>query len=167
MYADRLYELRERKRVTRHEAGALVEDSNYLGSVMVKSGDADAMLTGLITPLPVGAATPLQVIGTAPDAGDAADVYTLTSENRMVFCADATANQDPGADVPTEVIRRTAEFARRSDVQPRAAVPSYSNFRSVDDEGTQKPREAARRLRKDSAVDSPVDGGMQADTAMI
>jgi len=52
VYADRLYELRKRKGVTRHEAGNLVKDGNYLGSVMVETGDADAMLTGLTNHYP-------------------------------------------------------------------------------------------------------------------
>jgi malate dehydrogenase (oxaloacetate-decarboxylating)(NADP+) len=44
---------------------------------------------------------------------------------------------------------------------------SYSNFGSVDNEGTRKPREAARILREDETADFPVDGEMQADTAVV
>ncbi len=84
-----------------------------------------------------------------------------------MFCADATVNQDPNADVLEEVTRHTAELARRFNVEPRAALLSYSNFGSVDNVGTRKPREAARRLRKDPAVDFSVDGEMQADTAVV
>ncbi|GCF16178.1 NADP-dependent malic enzyme [Haloarcula mannanilytica] len=166
-YADRLYELRKRSGVTRHEAGELVRDSNYLGSVMVELGDADAMLTGLTHHYPSALRPPLQVIGTAADTDYAAGVYMLTFKNRVVFCADATVNQDPDADVLEEVTRHTAELARQFNVEPRAALLSYSNFGSVDNEGTRKPREAARRLREDSTVDFPVDGEMQADTAVV
>ena len=166
-YADRLYELRKRNGVTRHEADELVKDSNYLGSVLVETGDADAMLTGLTHHYPSALRPPLKVIGTAPDAEYAAGVYMLTFKNRVVFCADATVNQDPSADVLEEVTRHTADLARRFNVEPRAALLSYSNFGSVDNEGTRKPRTAARRLREDAAVDFPVDGEMQADTAVV
>ncbi len=166
-YADRLYELRKRNGVTRREAEKLVEDSNYLGSVMVETGDADAMLTGLTHHYPSSLRPPLQVIGTAPDADYAGGVYMLTFKNRVIFCADATVNQDPSADVLEEVTRHTAELARRFNVEPRAALLSYSNFGSVDNEGTRKPREAARRLREDPTVQFPVDGEMQADTAVV
>jgi malate dehydrogenase (oxaloacetate-decarboxylating)(NADP+) len=167
-YADRLHELRKRKGITRSEAESLVtRDPNYLGSTMVEAGDADAFLTGLTHHYPSALRPPLQVIGTAPDADYVAGVYMLTFKNQVVFCADATVNQNPDEDVLAEVARHTADLARRFNVDPRVAMLSYSNFGSVDNEGTQKPREAARTLREDDTVDFPVDGEMQADTAVV
>jgi malate dehydrogenase (oxaloacetate-decarboxylating)(NADP+) len=166
-YADRLYELRKRKGITHREAEELINDGNYLGSVMVEMGDADAMLTGLMHHYPSALRPPLQVIGTADDADYAAGVYMLTFKNRVVFCADATVNQNPDEEVLTEVTCHTAELARRFNVEPRAALLSYSNFGSVDNEGTRKVRRAARNLRGDPTVDFPVDGEMQADTALV
>ena len=166
-YADRLYELRQRKGVTRREAEDLIRNGNYLGSVMVEMGDADAMLTGLTHHYPGALRPPLQVIGTADDADYAAGVYMLTFKNQVIFCADTTVNQDPDADVLAEVTRHTAELARRFNVEPRAAMLSYSNFGSVDNVGTRKPREAVAKLQADSRVDFPVDGEMQADTAVV
>jgi len=167
-YADRLYQRRQRKGITRSEAGELVRrDSNYFASVMVERGDADAMLTGLTHHYPSALRPPLQVIGTADDANYAAGVYLLTFKNRIVFCADATVNLDPDADTLAEITKHTAELARRFNVEPRAAMLSYSNFGSVDNEGTRKPREAVSRLHDDPTVDFPVDGEMQADTAVV
>jgi malate dehydrogenase (oxaloacetate-decarboxylating)(NADP+) len=65
------------------------------------------------------------------------------------------------------VTSHTADLARRFNIDPRAAMLSYSNFGSVDNEGTRKPRRAAEMLRQDPAVDFPVDGEMQADTAVV
>ncbi|MGQ3413906.1 NADP-dependent malic enzyme [Natrinema sp. LN54] len=167
-YADHLYERRKRNGVTRREAASMIrDDTNYFGSVMVDRGDADALLTGLTNHYPSALRPPLQVVGTADDADYAAGVYMLTFKNSVIFVADATVNQAPDEDVLEEVTRHTAELARRFDVEPRAALLSYSDFGSVDNEGTRKPREAARRLREDPAVDFPVDGEMQADTAVV
>ncbi|QDX41756.1 NADP-dependent malic enzyme [Salarchaeum sp. JOR-1] len=167
-YADRLHELRKRKGVTRSEAGELVaKDSNYLGSVMVEEGDADALLTGLTHHYPSALKPPLQVIGTAPDADYVAGVYMLTFKNRVVFAADTTVNQDPSKEVLAEVAEHTADLARRFNVDPRVAMLSYSNFGSVDTEGTRKVRDAAKSLRENPEVDFPVDGEMQADTAVV
>ncbi len=167
-YVDRLHELRRRKGVTRSEAEERIrKDPNYFGSVMVERGDADAMLTGLTHHYPSALRPPLQVIGTAEDANYAAGVYLLTFKNRIVFCADATVNQTPDEEILAEITRHTADLARRFNVEPRAALLSYSNFGSVDNEGTRKPREAARVLRNDPSVDFPVDGEMQADTAVV
>ncbi|WP_338729443.1 NADP-dependent malic enzyme [Haladaptatus sp. DJG-WS-42] len=166
-YADRLYELRRRKGVTRREADELITDGNYLGSVLVEMGDADAMLTGLTHHYPSALRPPLQVIGTAEDANYAAGVYMLTFKNRVIFCVDTTVNLDPTEEVLAEITKHTATLARRFNVEPRAALLSYSNFGSVDNEGTAKVRRAARTLRADPAVDFPVDGEMQADTAVV
>ncbi len=166
-YADRLHELRQRKGVTRREAEDLIRDGNYLGSVMVDVGDADALLTGLTHHYPSALRPPLQVIGTAPDADYAAGVYLLTFKNRVVFCADATVNQDPDAAVLAEIAQHTASMARRFNVSPRVAFLSYSDFGSVRTDGTSKPRAAADQLRVDPSVDFPVDGEMQADTAVV
>jgi len=167
-YAERLYELRKRKGVTRSEARELVErDTNYFGSVMVEQGDADALLTGLTHHYPSALRPPLQVIGTAPDANYVAGVYLLTFKNRVVFCADTTVNFEPDAAVLAEVARHTANLARRFNVEPRVAFLSYSNFGSVDNEETRKIREAVRLVASDPTTDFPVDGEMQADTAVV
>ncbi|WP_439027237.1 NADP-dependent malic enzyme [Haloarchaeobius sp. DT45] len=167
-YADRLYKIRKRKGLTKSEAVDMIRrDTNYFGSVMVECGDADAMLTGLTHHYPSALRPPLQVIGTREDANYAAGVYMLTFKNRVIFCADTTVNQDPDAKVLAEVAEHTADLARRFNVDPRVAMLSYSNFGSVDNPGTRKPRRAARMLRDDPKVEFPVDGEMQADTAVV
>jgi malate dehydrogenase (oxaloacetate-decarboxylating)(NADP+) len=134
---------------------------------MVEEGDADAMLTGLTHHYPSALRPPLQVIGTAADAEFAAGVYLLTFRNRVIFAADTTVNLDPTSEVLAEITKHTAELARRFNVEPTAALLSYSNFGSVDNEGTRKPREAVQLLHDDPTVDFPVDGEMQADTAVV
>ena len=166
--AEHLYGQRQRKGVTRSEAHELVaRDPNYLASVLVDRGDVDAMLTGLTYHYPSALRPPLQVIGTAPEAEFAAGVYMLTFQNRVVFVADATVNRDPSAACLEEVAEHTAALAREFNVDPRVALLSYSDFGSVDDAATRVPREAATRLRERADVDFPVDGEMQADTALV
>jgi malate dehydrogenase (oxaloacetate-decarboxylating)(NADP+) len=167
-YANRLYELRQRKGMTKNEAHELIRrDTNYFASVMVAENDADAMLTGLTHHYPSALRPPLQVIGTAPDADYAAGVYMLTFKNRVIFCADTTVNLAPESDVLAEITKHTADLCRRFNVEPRAAMLSYSNFGSVENEGTRKPRDAVKLLHDDPEVDFPVDGEMQADTAVV
>jgi malate dehydrogenase (oxaloacetate-decarboxylating)(NADP+) len=166
-YTDRLYELRRREGVTRNEARELItRNTNYLGSVMVEQGDADALLTGLTHHYPSALRPPLQVIGTAEDADVAAGVYMLTFKNRVIFAADATVNFDPDSGMLAEITEHTAELARRFNIEPRAAMLSYSNFGSVDNPQTRTVRNAVSMLHE-KGVDFPVDGEMQADTAVV
>ncbi|MFB6085627.1 MAG: NADP-dependent malic enzyme [Halodesulfurarchaeum sp.] len=165
---DHLYSLRQRKGMTRNEARDLVtRDPNYLASVLVDRGEVDAMLTGLTYHYPSALRPPLQVIGTAPDARFAGGVYMLTFKNRVIFIADGTVNKDPSAACLEEIAHHTAELAREFNVEPRVALLSYSDFGSVEDESSRVPREAARRLRERGDVEYPVDGEMQADTALV
>ncbi|WP_435096279.1 NADP-dependent malic enzyme [Halarchaeum sp. P4] len=167
-YAERLYELRKRKGVTRSEASELIErDTNYFGSAMLETGDVDAFLTGLTNHYPSALRPPLEVVGTAPDTDIVAGVYMLTFKNRVVFCADTTVNTSPSADELAEITRHVAGLAKRFDVEPRAALLSYSDFGSVETDGTAKPRDAVAMLHDDPAVDFQVDGEMQADTAVL
>jgi malate dehydrogenase (oxaloacetate-decarboxylating)(NADP+) len=167
-YADHLYELRQRKGITKREAHDMIRgNSNAFASVMVERGDADAMLTGLTHHYPSALRPPLEIIGTAPDANYAAGVYMLTFKNRVIFAADTTVNLDPDAGVLAEITRHTGELARRFNVEPRAAMLSYSNFGSVENEDTRKIRDAVAELHGDDTVDFPVDGEMQADTAVV
>ena len=167
-YADHLYELRQRKGITKREAHDMIRgNSNAFASVMVERGDADAMLTGLTHHYPSALRPPLEIIGTAPDANYAAGVYMLTFKNRVIFAADTTVNLDPSAGVLAEITRHTGDLARRFNVEPRAAMLSYSNFGSVENEDTRKIRDAVSKLHADDTVDFPVDGEMQADTAVV
>ena len=166
-YAERLHELRQRKGVTEREARDLVRDGNYYASVMVEQGDADAMLTGLTHQYPDALLPSLEVIGTEPDTDYAAGVYMLAFKNRVIFVADATVNIDPDAEALAEITKHTADLARQFNVEPRAAMLSYSNFGSVENEGTRQSQRAADRLRSDPSVDFQVDGEMQADTALV
>ncbi|MFC6875095.1 NADP-dependent malic enzyme [Halobellus marinus] len=167
-YADRLYELRQREGVTKREAHERIRgNSNYFASVMVEEGDADAMLTGLTHHYPSALRPPLQIIGTAPDADYVAGVYMLTFKNRVIFAADTTVNLDPDAEVLAEITKHTADLARRFNVEPRAAMLSYSNFGSVENDRTRKVRDAVSLLHDDAEVDFAVDGEMQADTAVV
>lgn len=167
-YVERLYAKRRRKGVTRREARDMIErNRNYLGAIMVESGEADALLTGLTGHYPTALRPPLEIIGTAAEAEHAAGVYLLTFKNRIVFCADATVNPNPNATTLAEITKHTADLARRFNVEPRAAMLSYSNFGSVENEDTRAPREASQLLRDDPTADFPVDGEMQADTAVV
>lgn len=167
-YIDRLFELRQRNGITRREAKDLITgNTNYFASVMVEQGDADAMLTGLTNHYQSALRPPLQVIGTGPETTHAAGVYLLTFKNRVIFAADTTVNVDPGAAELAEITQSTAALARRFNIEPRAAMLSYSNFGSVENEATSCIRDAVERLHADDSLDFDVDGEMQADTAVV
>ena len=102
------------------------------GSLMVRLGDADALIGGLTTHYPDTIRPALQVIDVRPELRRVAGVYVLiTPKGDIFFLADATVNIDPSAEDLAEIAIMAAEKARRFGQEPRVAMLSFSNFGST------------------------------------
>ena len=167
LYIDELFRLRQRKGVTRTEAVGLVQSSNIVGALMVKLGDADALVTGLTTHYPDTIRPLLQVISLRPDVRRASGLYiAITPRGKPYFLADCTVNIRPSADDLAEIAICAANTARRFDIEPRIALLSFSNFGSSRDESSDRVRSAVGIIRS-RCPELLVDGEMQADTAVL
>ncbi|MCL6507475.1 MAG: NADP-dependent malic enzyme, partial [Bryobacteraceae bacterium] len=128
-YVEEFYRLRHRKGVTRSEAEELVLNRNVFGSLMVRMGDADALISGLTQHYPDTIRPALQVLAVRPGLRRVAGLYVLiTPKGDIYFLADTTVNIEPTAEDLVEIAILTAETARRFDVEPRVALLSFSNF---------------------------------------
>jgi malate dehydrogenase (oxaloacetate-decarboxylating)(NADP+) len=166
-YAEELYSLRQRRGVTRREADQMILDRNFFGSMMVRLGDADALVSGLTQHYPDTIRPALQVIEVRQGLRKVSGVYVLiTPKGDIYFLADATVNIEPTSEDLAEIAVTTAEMARRFDVEPRVAMLSFSNFGSTRHPLSEKVRRAVElvRLREPGLM---VDGEMQADTATV
>jgi malate dehydrogenase (oxaloacetate-decarboxylating)(NADP+) len=164
-YAEELHRLRQRRGVTRDYARHVIHDPVVFGAMMVREGDADAVISGVTRHYPDTIRPILQVLGARESGKRVAGVYLLTFRNRSFFIADAAVNIEPDAECLAEVAVLTAELARRFEVEPRVAMLSFSNFGSVDNGHTRLVRQAVAILRE-RAPHLVVDGEMQADTAV-
>ncbi|NWG06710.1 MAG: NADP-dependent malic enzyme [Chloroflexi bacterium] len=165
-YKDAFYQLRQRKGMTKVDAAKLVSDPNILGLLMVKMGDADAFVSGLTYDYPEVIRPSLQIHHTAKGATRAAGVYIMIVEDRVYLFTDATVNIEPTAEDLSEIACLAADFAKRLEIDPRVAFLSFSNFGSTPHPLSDKVRRAVE-LTKSRRPDIPVDGEMQADTAVV
>ncbi|HEY5901905.1 MAG TPA: NADP-dependent malic enzyme, partial [Anaerolineales bacterium] len=165
-YAAEYYDLRSRKGVTLRDAAKKVRDPNVLGPLMVKMGDADAFISGLTYDYPDVIRPALQIHHTAEGATRAAGVYLMIIEDRVYLFTDATVNIDPSAEDLAEIACLAADFAKRLEIEPRVAFLSFSNFGSTPHPLSDKVRRAVQ-IVKGRCPDMPVDGEMQADTAVV
>jgi malate dehydrogenase (oxaloacetate-decarboxylating)(NADP+) len=163
-YSEVLYELRNRRGVTRKEAPVLLSNPNMFGAMMVHMGDADAMVAGLTQHYPDTIRPALQVIRVEDDSR-VAGVYMMVFENDVKFFADTTVTIEPTAEDLAEIAIETAKVARRFDIEPRVAMLSFSNFGSTRHPLADKVRRATEIVRE-REPDLIVDGEMQADTAV-
>ena len=166
-YIEEFYSLRQRKGITRTEAATLVLNPTTFGSLMVRLGDADALIGGLTTHYPDTIRPALQVIDVRPELRKVAGVYVLfTAKGDVYFLADATVNIEPTAEELAEIAIMASEKARRFNVEPRVAMLSFSNFGSTRHPLAEKVRAAVEIVRQ-RAPGLMVDGEMQADTAVV
>ena len=166
-YVEEFYSLRQRRGITRHEAGQALLNHTTFGSVMVRLGEADALIGGLTTHYPDTIRPALQVIEIRPELSRVSGVYVLiTPKGDIYFLADATVNIDPSAQDLAEIAIMTAEKARRFSQEPRVAMLSFSNFGSTRHPLADKVRHAVELVRQ-RAPGLMVDGEMQADTAVV
>jgi malate dehydrogenase (oxaloacetate-decarboxylating)(NADP+) len=165
-YKDAYYQLRQRKGLTKVDATKMVNDPNILGLLMVKMCDADAFVSGLTFDYPEVIRPSLQIHHTAKGATRAAGVYIMIVEDRVYLFTDATVNIEPTAEDLSEIACLAADFAKRLEIDPRVAFLSFSNFGSTPHPLSDKVRRAVE-LTKSRRPDLPVDGEMQADTAVV
>ncbi len=164
-YADYLWLRRQRKGLSLGEANQLLYNGNYYGSVMVATGDADALVSGVNMNYPETLRPALQVIGAHPKAKVVSGLYMLVFEKHVIFCGDTTVNIDPSAEQLAQIAYSASRIVRTLGITPRIAMLSFSNFGSVKHPEAEKVARAVQLLRaRDSSI--VVDGEMQADTAL-
>lgn len=164
-YAELLYKKRQRKGLSRQDCTRLMMERNYFGSMMVETGDADALVSGLTKDYPKTISPALQVIGTAEGVNRVAGMYIIMNKRGTFFFADTTVNVNPTAEELAGIIDLTARGVKFFDIEPRIAMLSYSNFGSSKGEIPDKAREAVR-LAKQNNPELIVEGDIQANVAL-
>ncbi len=165
-YAQELYRLRQRRGLTLADARRMMRNKTVYGSMMVRLGDADALVCGVDQQYPDTIRPALQVIQMRPDCSRVVGLFMMVLKDRIYFFADTTVNIEPSAEELADIAILAAEVAGRFNIEPRVAMLSFSNFGSVRHALAEKVRRAAD-LVKSKAPDLVVDGEMQADTAVV
>ena len=167
-YADELYRLRQRKGLTRSESQRILrrKSRTHFGSMMVRMGDADALLGGIDTHYPETIRPALEVVGKQQGLSSVHGLYMMVFKKGVYFLADTTVTIDPTAEELAETAILAAEKVRMLDIEPRVAMLSFSNFGSVNHPQSRKVRQAVE-IVKQRAPDLIIDGEMQADTAVV
>ncbi len=110
-YAEVLTRMRWRHGVTLDNARKLMRDPVYFGNMMLHQGDADGLIAGLTMSYPETIRPALQIHKTREGIEKAAGLYLLLFEDRMLFIADTTVNQDPTAEELAEIAFNASQAA--------------------------------------------------------
>ncbi len=163
-FADGFYQKRQRKGVSAREARKLMYYRNYFGAMMVETGEADALISGLTRNYPDTIRPALQVIGKEPGVQKVAGMYIMLTKRGPLFFSDTTVNFNPTAEEIVEITEMTARAVERFNIKPRIALVTYSNFGSAKGDDAEKMNKAVDLLHK-KHPDMIVDGEIQAHLA--
>ncbi len=164
-FGDLFFQKRQRRGFNKYEAYKIMRDRNYFGCMMVETGEADAMISGLTKNYPDTIRPALQAIGTEDGVKKIAGMYLMLTKRGPLFLADTTVNFNPTAEELADITLLVAREVQQFNMVPRVAMLSYSNF------GTSNSPEArlvaeAREMVKQKNPELIVDGEMQAAVAL-
>ena len=173
-YAEKFAELRAKKGVTIEQAREQMNDATYFGTMMVKMGDADGLVSGACHSTANTLRPALQILKTAPGTKLVSAFFIMCTktpeygaEGTLMF-ADCGLNIDPNADELSEIAIASAASwkAFMGDVEPKVAMLSFSTKGSAKGEVPEKVQEATK-LANEKAPELALDGDLQLDAALV
>lgn len=164
-YAHAYWQLRQRKGITLYDAQRRMRERNYFAAMMVREGDADAMISGYSRSYPNVLKPVLQVIDTQEGVNRVATTNLMITNRGPLFISDTSININPNAKDLAKIAQMTSYTATLFGINPKVAMLSYSNFGSSKNEDAQKVSKAVNMIHR-FLPDIAVDGPIQADFAL-
>jgi malate dehydrogenase (oxaloacetate-decarboxylating)(NADP+) len=153
-------QLMGRRGVTPELAKTTVRRSaTTIAAMMVRRGDADAMVCGMVGRFDDHLARVRDVIGLAPGASIYAAMNALMLPEHTLFVTDTLVNDEPTAAQLAEIARLAVDGMRAFRLPPKVAFVSHSMFGSSD-------RPGARRVREAAALFAAAHPGLECDGEM-
>ncbi len=162
---DQMVALRKGK-MTAEQCREALQGGAYFGTMLVKAGEADALLGGATYSTADTVRPALQLIKTKPGYKSVSSCYIMVKEGAEMLCmGDPAINIAPTAEELAESAIEAAHTAEIFGMEPRVAMLSYSTLGSGHGEAVDKVREAVR-IAKENAPDLALDGELQFDAAV-
>jgi len=170
-FAGFLYELRKAKGMTMEQARTLIKDVMYFGTVMVKKGLADGLVSGAVHSTADTLRPALQIIKPAQGIKTVSSLFFMCWPDKVLLYADSGLVEDPTEDQLVDIAVSTARTGLQFGLEPKVAILSYSTKGSASGPNAKKMANAAAKARevfKATFGDTvPVDGELQFDAAYV
>ena len=163
-YTQSYYGKRQRKGVILEQAKELMKNPNFIGLMMVESGEADGFISGIHSNYHDVLRAAKDIIGLRACCKYAVGMHIVTNKKGTYFLADTTVNSHPSADTLECVTVLTYEAVKQFNVEPVVALTSYSNFGEYRLGSPAQIQEAVDTLHR-KYPEILVDGEMSASIA--
>jgi len=163
-YANQLAAARASKGVTHDHALEFLTDMNMFGTMMVREGDADGMVSGATCTTAATIRPALQVMKT-PQKTLVSSIFFMCLPDRVLVYGDCAVNVEPSAPELADIAILSADTAAAFGIQPRVAMLSYSTLGSGRGPQVDKVIEATN-LAKERRPDLMIEGPIQYDAAV-
>ncbi len=158
--------LMERRGVSPDRARQVLRsNTTVIGALMVRKGEADALVCGTVGLYDWHLKHVMDVIGPKPGVRTPAALSVLILNRGTFFLTDTYVNDDPSAAELAEITEQAAEEVRRFGLTPKVALLSHSNFGSHNDVEAQKMRQVLTELST-RCPELEVEGEMHGDAAI-
>lgn len=164
-YAVLFWEAQNRKGYTLYDAKRLMRERNYFASMMIKNGDADAMISGYSRNYRSVVKPILETTAKAKGVSRVAATNLMLTKSGPLFLSDTTINVEPSAKELAKIAQMSGQMAKMFGLEPVIAMLSFSNFGSSRFPQAQKVSQAVSILHR-SFPDLTVDGPIQSDFAL-
>ncbi|MCB9536574.1 MAG: phosphate acetyltransferase [Myxococcales bacterium] len=165
-FVEPLVALRAHKGLHPVQAKGELQDNVVLGTMMLKMGEVDGLVSGALHTTANTIRPALQLIKTAPGYSLVSSVFFMCLPEQVLVYGDCAVNPDPTAAQLAEIAVQSAESALAFGITPRIAMISYSTGSSGQGADVAKVVEATA-LVKQSRPDLLVDGPLQYDAASV
>ncbi len=140
-------------------------NTTVVASMLLRRGDADAMLCGTFGTYGKHLQMVDEIIGRKQESPVVGALTVLILPQGTIFLTDTHVNFDPTAEQLCVLAKLAADEIRRFGIQPKAAFLSHSNFGSSSTPSATKVREATAMFME-RYPDIEADGEMHADAAL-
>tara|TARA_A200000113_G_scaffold224217_1_gene241571 strand:- start:143 stop:2413 length:2271 start_codon:yes stop_codon:yes gene_type:complete len=164
-YSKIFWNEQKRRGISEYESISKLKERNYFGAMMVKSSDADGMLTGYSRSYPSVVKPIIDIIGKAKGVSRIAASNIMLTERGPIFLSDTSLNIDPGSKELAIIAKMTSDLVEMFGLKPIIALLSFSNFGSSRFSQADKVSKAVKYLHK-VLPNLIVDGPIQSDFAL-
>lgn len=164
-YANSYYEFRKAKGMTQERAHDIMLDATYYGTMMVKKGAADGMVSGAINTTAHTIRPAFEFIKTKPGFSVVSSVFLMCLSDRVLVFGDCAVNPNPTAEQLAEIAITSAHTAKVFGIEPRVAMLSYSTGSSGKGADVDVVIQATK-LAQEKAPELLIEGPLQYDAAI-